>query len=367
MSPSTDADADADADAPTVSVVFLVFNRCEELRTSLDEMLGGIDFDPARLEVIVVDNASQDGSAEMVAFEFPGVRLIRRTVNCGVSGWNDGFAVARGEWVLALDDDCYLPGDGLRRGLEAAGQHHADLVSFGVAAGDDPDFRFNEEYRTGLLSFWGCAVLLHRRVLEALGGYDPEIFVYANELEFTLRAFDAGFRHLHLPEVVAVHMKTSKDTGELRDYVISRAYPINARHYAYVAAKLLHRRDAAETLVALVATVLRDAVRTDRAALRGLGTTARGFARGLRRRAPVKQAVISRTYRENFESFASPWWLSRPLPELVRSVPRETLRSARGLPRREDPGVGRRTAYYERRARYHPSTAQTLDFASPAR
>ena len=117
---------------------------------------------------------------------------------------------------------------------------------------DDPDYRFDRRYRTGLLTFWGCSVLIRRDVLERLGGYDPAIFVWANELEFMLRFYDAGFRHLHLPDVVAVHMK---ETGaHWTEYIRHRSYRINTRHvraslFRRVAASpfagcldLLHRR-----------------------------------------------------------------------------------------------------------------------------
>ena len=79
---------------PSVTVVFLVFDRRDELRTSLRKTLHESDYDRSRLDVVVVDNASRDGSADMVAAEFGDVRLLRREVNCGVSGFNDGFAVA---------------------------------------------------------------------------------------------------------------------------------------------------------------------------------------------------------------------------------------------------------------------------------
>ena len=78
--------------APSVSIVFLVFNRRDQLRTSLQEMLDPAVYDRERLDVIVVDNASEDGSADMVREEFPAVQLIVRDENIGVSGWNDGFA-----------------------------------------------------------------------------------------------------------------------------------------------------------------------------------------------------------------------------------------------------------------------------------
>jgi GT2 family glycosyltransferase len=340
---------------PLVSIVFLVYNRGAELRTSLHEMLERTDYDADRLEVIVVDNASDDGAGDMVEREFPQVRLIRREVNCGVSGWNDGFAVARGDWVLALDDDCYLPGDGLRRAIDAAEENEADLVSFAVRALDNPDYRFNERYRTGLLSYWGCAVLVRRSVLDALGGYDPEIFVWANELEFMLRFFDRGFRHLHLPEVEAVHMK---ETGRhWVEYFGMRSYRINARHFAYVAAKLMRRRDALGALVALIAIGVRDAVRHDKVAIKAVPESVKGFVHGLRHRRPVRPEV-SRAYRMNFHSYASPWWVSRPPHELVRG---ELVRLVKRRPKDERP-AGRLTEYYAERERYYPDSAGTLQF-----
>jgi GT2 family glycosyltransferase len=329
---------------PSVSIVFLVYNRCAELRESLGRMISD-GYDRDRVDVVVVDNASTDGSGAMVAREFPQVRLIVRDENVGVSGWNDGFAVARGDYVLALDDDCYLPPGGLTQAVAAAQEHDADLVSFGVTRPDDPDFRFNEQdYRTGLLSFWGCAVLMRRPVLERLGGYDPAIFVWANELEFTLRFFDSGFRHLHLPEVVAVHMKYP--VGTWRDFYSSRGYRINARHFAYIAAKLLRPRDALEVLVARLAVHLRDAARIDRAALKAVSPCVRGFVHGLRNRDPVTNRELSRVFRRNFESFASPWWFSRPLWHVI-------LRT---------PGPGRHADYLAERRRYYPRTAATLKF-----
>jgi GT2 family glycosyltransferase len=343
-----------DGDWPSVTIVFLVYDRRDELRTSLRKMLFESDYDSGRVDVIVVDNASTDGSAAMVEEEFPQVRLIRRETNCGVSGWNDGFAVARGAYVLALDDDCYLPPDGLRRTMAAAREHDADLVSFKVVSTADPEFVFSDEYRTGLFMFWGCAVLVRRQALHQLEGYDPEIFVWANELEFMIRFFDRGYRHLHLPDVVAQHMKAPWDRSS--KWIDERSYRINARHLGYIAAKLFHRRDAAEALVALLARSMRDGLRIDRVALKAVPDTVKGFVHGLRRREPVRKAELSHFYRRNFESFASPWWISRPVGQLLRKLPRETLRRSRPT------NVGRRDEYYTERARYYPEGSATLQF-----
>jgi GT2 family glycosyltransferase len=350
---------------PTVTIVLLAYNRREQLRATLRRMTTGAT---ERVDVIVVDNGSNDGTAAMVRSDFPDVQLVERARNCGVSGWNDGFALARGEWVLALDDDCHLPPDGLARAVAAAQEHDADLVSFGVVASSDPGFRFDRVYRTGLLAYWGCAVLIRRRVLSELGGYDPHIFVWANELEFMLRFFDRGYRHLHLPEVVAVHHKddVGHERWRLRHYLRNRPYRLNARHFAYIAAKHFHARDAIEAFAALLAGSVRDALRVEGRALWASIETVRGFAAGLRRRDPLRSPVISRTYRRSFHSYASPWWFVRPPREIrragVRGVARALLRRPSGLPPSH-----LREEYLGRNARFYPDAAATLRFAPTSR
>jgi GT2 family glycosyltransferase len=338
-------------EAPTVTMIFLVYNRCEELRISLRKMLDECEYDPALVEVIVVDNASEDGSGDMVAREFPQVNLIRRATNVGISGWNDGFAAATGELVLVFDDDCYLPADGLGKAVAAMRKHDADLVSFSVAAFVDPEYRFDLAYRTGLLSFWGCAVLMRRAVIEEIGGFDPNIFVWGHELEFMLRFYDHGYRHLHLPEITAIHMKDTSRRGHWKEYLGSGAYQLNTRHFAYIAAKHFRARDAAEALIALLAINVRDALKANRAAFAGLKPTISGFFEGMRNRQRVSNRQISRTYRRNFHSFASPWWFSRRPRELLGMVDYNA-----------PPLEQRKPNYFIERPRYYPKTAATLDF-----
>jgi hypothetical protein len=89
-------------------------------------------------------------------------------------------------------------------------------------------------------------------------------------------------------------------------------------------------------------------LRQDREGLKALPEVVKGFAHGLRHRTPLRNARISRVYRHNFFSYASPWWLSRPLGEIVRRAP--------------SPAGGRRELYFEERARYYPDRAATLEF-----
>ena len=333
---------------PSVTAVFLAYKRRDQLRESLEKTVRGSDY-PGRLDVVVVDNASGDGTSEMVAEEFPEVRLITRPKNIGVSAWNEGFALADTDLVLALDDDCHLPAGNLRQAVERAREHGADLVSFAVTSSYDPEYRFDYEYRTGLLSFWGCAVLIRTDVVRELGGFDPEIFVWAHEMEFLMRFYDRGYRHLHLPEVVAVHDKEPgiwQEWGEL-------PYRVNAHHFAYVACKLLGPRDALEATIALFARNVREARRDDPRAIKGLWDTATGVIHGVRHRRPVRLEV-SRTYRRHFETFASPWWFARPL----RTVVGDILAGRKGSAR--TPVTHDRERYFAERPGYYPASERTL-------
>jgi hypothetical protein len=160
--------------------------------------------------------------------------------------------------------------------------------------------RLTDTYRTGLLSYRRCAALVSRRAPDALGGYEPCMFIWANELEFILRLLDRGFRHFYLPEVEAVHMKPLErgfDERKLR---------MNARRYAYVAAKLTRPTDACTTVVYLSAGMVIDGAVVRRHAITGLPELVRGVVTGLRRRQPIRPAV-SVAYREIFRVFAPPW------------------------------------------------------------
>lgn len=345
------------SELPTVTIVFLVYNRREELRTSLERMTRESDYPRELVDIIVVDNASDDGAAEMVREEFPDVQLIVRGENCGVSGWNDGLNVATGDLVLLLDDDCYLPADGLRRAVLGAREHEADLVSFAVLSSEEPGHRFDLKYRTGLLTFWGCAALVRRTVLGRIGGYDPNIFVWANEVEFMLRFYDAGFRHLHMPEVEAIHMKGviygwAKNVGDWK-------YRLNHKNIAYTAGKHLRLREALGALVGISATHVRDGLRGRPRAAVAVFTSFWGFVRGLRNREPVRKE-ISVIYRRHFLSFASPWWVSRPPHLFLVGIPGALARRLTGRRRPAD-HPGRWAQYFERGERYYPTASRTLE------
>ena len=104
------------ANSLDASVIIVSFNTRDLLRECLQTLKR--EATGLACETIVVDNASRDGSAEMVAAEFPEVRLIRSEVNLGFGGANNrGFEVARGRYIVLLNSDAFPRPGALRRSI----------------------------------------------------------------------------------------------------------------------------------------------------------------------------------------------------------------------------------------------------------
>lgn len=139
-----------------VSVVVVSFNTKEKLRRCLAAI------EPEH-EVIVVDNASVDGSAEMVQAEFPHVRLIVNAKNVGFGAANNqGMAVATRELVLLLNSDCYADRGAIAR-LAEDFQYEGVVAAGGKLENPDGSLQESVAGRLTLL-----AVLLEQLLIEKL-------------------------------------------------------------------------------------------------------------------------------------------------------------------------------------------------------
>lgn len=206
---------------PLVTVNILSFNRREELSFILTKVF---DQDYKNIEVIVVDNASSDGTQEMLRKEFPNVRLIELKENVGIAGWNKGFEAAKGEYVLVLDDDSYPEIDTLEAGI----QHFRTNDNIAVIGFTIFNSYYNlieniEEYYssngriTEVLGFIGCGALIRRKVFIDLGGYEKLMFLYYNELEFSIRARNAGYSVLFDPNHRVIHTYSLTHRNEQKE------------------------------------------------------------------------------------------------------------------------------------------------------
>ncbi len=286
---------------PLVTVNILSYNRRDLVRDTLQKTLHELDYPRDRLEIILIDNESSDGTKEMAQAEFPDVKLLVIAKNMGVPAWNKGFEAGCGDYFLVLDDDCFITGDALKKAVRGAKENHADLVSFKVQNGYEPQLIYNDALNTGLLEFWGCSVLISRRAIERLKGFDPNIKFLLHELEFTMRFFDQGFKHLFLPEVVSQHMKTAAPDPKAAHLTL---FLNHRRNLGYIAAKLLQPRDARAVLLSMICKIFMVSVKNPRMFVSVLNLI-EGFRVGARHRDSVRPGV-SRTYRRNFIEFVSP-------------------------------------------------------------
>ena len=165
----------------TISVIIPTHNRRDLLPRAIDSVLGQTH---KADEIIVVDDGSDDGTAEMLRQTYPEVKLIQQK-NAGVSAArNRGITSATGEWIALLDsDDAWLP-QKLERQLETLAQHpgfrivHCDEIWFRNGVRVNP---MNKHQKQGGHIFQQClplccispsAVMIHKSLFEEVGRFD---------------------------------------------------------------------------------------------------------------------------------------------------------------------------------------------------
>ena len=188
---------------PLVTINILSFNRKNDLFNTLTKVY---EQDYQNIEVIVVDNASVDGTQSMVRSSFPKVRLIELQKNIGITGWNEGFKAAKGEYILFLDDDSFPINKTISKGLFALSEN----INLGIVAFNVWNIRFNicetqNFSETNPLMFCGCGALIRKEVLNIVGCYDKNYFIYLNELDFSIRAYNAGYKLRYLKDAIIYH------------------------------------------------------------------------------------------------------------------------------------------------------------------
>jgi N-acetylglucosaminyl-diphospho-decaprenol L-rhamnosyltransferase len=208
------------------SVVIVNWNAGDALVACADSLA---DAARAGCEVLVVDNASEDGSAAAAAAAFPWLRVVHAGANVGFAvGANLGAGQATGDVVVFLNPDArVLPGAlaGLVGALAAAPR--AGIAGGGLVG---PDGRWQPgaarfhplghlvldttvgrlparwRRRPHLVDWvYGTFMAVRRDLFRRLGGFDPAYFLYGEDMDLCSRAARLGARTLHVPAARAVH------------------------------------------------------------------------------------------------------------------------------------------------------------------
>jgi hypothetical protein len=226
--------------APAVSILVISYNTRE---MTLDCLRSVVAETRGPYELIVLDNASADGSAEAIAAEFPDIRLIAHPDNLGFAEGNNVAARhARGEYLLLLNPDTLVlrgaldtlvafaranPEAGIWGGrtLFADGAlnpgscwRRLDLWALAMrASGLGSLFRASPLFNAEGYGGWprdtvrqvdivtGCLFLIRRESWDRLGGFDPTYVMYGDEADLCRRAQAIGLRPMVTPDAEIVH------------------------------------------------------------------------------------------------------------------------------------------------------------------
>ena len=213
---------------PAISVIVVNFNRVNLLRLCLQSL---VSQDMPAVELIVVDNASTDGSADMVVSEFPQAKLIRSTVNLGFcAGNNVGIAQAHSPFVALLNNDAIAEPQWLSALLAASNDPRVGMVASKIMVANRPGVidkighgiywdgqnrgrgsgvTDTGQYDNDCNILWpdGCAALYRKSMLDDIGGFDEDFFAYADDAELGLRARTAGWLARLAPSAIVHHQR----------------------------------------------------------------------------------------------------------------------------------------------------------------
>lgn len=223
---------------PKVFAIVLNYNGKDCLMRCLESLYHS---DYSNMEVVVVDNGSQDGSLESAIKKYPRFHFIKNSENIGFAAGNNvaiRFALEKmADYVFLLNNDAWVERStvaktvGLSETMDDAG-----LISPLIISGVDGSIWFSggkilwkrmralnltnspssspypTEYATG------CAVLIKKEVFKTIGLFDEKYFLYYEDADFSFRAKTAGFASIVLPDARAYHLEKSATKNKNKLY-----------------------------------------------------------------------------------------------------------------------------------------------------
>jgi len=234
-----------------VTFVIVSYNTARLLKRCLESVLQ--ELQGIQAEIIVVDNASKDGSVELVEKEFPEVYLIPSQINLGFAAANNlAFRISHGEFIVLLNTDAFLKKGALLKALEtmkadekiglAGGRLIGEKGEWQPSARQFPSLINDFLHLSGLASryphsrFFGKAdrtwaspeessevdwvpgafTIMRRQIINEVGLFDERFFLYYEEVDFCKRIKKAGYTVWYLADVQVIHLggESSKTVQE---------------------------------------------------------------------------------------------------------------------------------------------------------
>src|SRR3954471_1344454 len=233
-----------------VSTVIVNHERRDLLQICLDSLRRALAEVEEDTELIVVDNGSRDGSAQLVRERFPDVKVVELERNEGFAGGvTRGIEVAKGEWIAVFNNDTTVEPDAVRIMLEAGRVHPRvgavaaqmrfadrrdvlnsaglELDRLGIAADRLVGTRVQEHGARMPYEVFGAtggAAIFRRAMLDQVGGFDESFFAFFEDADLAWRAQAHGWRALYAPQAVVYHhhSATAQHGSPAKLYLVGR-------------------------------------------------------------------------------------------------------------------------------------------------
>jgi GT2 family glycosyltransferase len=213
------------------SFVIVNYNRKDELLLTISKTKDIIRTVDHQFEIIIVDNASVDGSVDAVRSQHPDVVLIANEENIGAPAWNIGFAKAKGEYFIILDDDSHME-SGLQDALDYLDTNsNVAILACSITGGLFGTSHWVDMSDT--IGFIGCGYFFRKKVYDEIGGYADWIFLYNNEWELGMRILAAGYKLKYFATCKVTHRASplNRTTKRLKVFSIRNEMAVVYKYY----------------------------------------------------------------------------------------------------------------------------------------
>lgn len=263
-------------DFPLVSVVILNYNGLEYLGEVLKKCLDSvINSNYPNLEIIFVDNGSTDGSVNFVVKNYPGIRIIKNKCNLGFSeGFNTGIRASKGKYIALLSNDMTVDPNWLNpivtimekdKKIGLAGFKRLVLGNKNIIDGIGGNLylcgrikHIGREIDRGQydspredLDYIGGAMVLRKEVLKKTGLFDPNFFIFSEDIDLCYRIRKKGYKVVYIPDSIIYH----KGQGTLKQLKGGNPYLIYMSERSRIRCAIIHF-----TFLRLLSTFLIDLI-----------------------------------------------------------------------------------------------------------
>jgi hypothetical protein len=214
---------------PKVSIVILNYNAGNLLEKCISSV---IQSNYENLEIILIDNASEDQSQKKCKEKFPQIKLFENKENLGYcQGNNIGLEKVTGEFVIILNPDTEVESDWIREFLKEYDKHGEGLYQpkllaisdktrinsggnmmniFGFGYSSGKGKKDSKEYNNFRLINYtsGACLFTSKMTLDKIGFFDPYLFAYHDDLELGWRAAQLGIKSFYAPNVIVYHAES---------------------------------------------------------------------------------------------------------------------------------------------------------------